>query len=255
MKVSIDPASDRELRSAIQKLADASGKTVKEALPAQARLFAADLAFNTRPIGKSPSEQKKGQEKVARRINEVYLDVGAAVNILKRKSESLGKAFSAMIRRKDYRAAEELINRHGGGRSRFEVGPFDGGALHQKQQFSARVTVRRVCVDKAKVAQYIRSVQKLVGFAKGGFATAARQLGGVRGIPGYATRQKAPGKGSVKGDGKTLEVTLQNDVRYIDKALDRAGEERATQHRARSINLVLRRMMDRKIKNVSQSLK
>ena len=101
----------------------------------------------------------------------------------------------------------------------------------------------------------MREKKKLVGYAKGGFATAARQLGGVRGIPGFATRQNAPGTGTVTGDGKTLTVTMINGVKYIEEALDAHGEARAITHRQRAATLVLKRMADRKFKSASRSLK
>ena len=219
------------------------------------RLFAADLAFNTRPLGKIPADQKKGKAKVAARIGSVYKPVGTAFDWLKRKSVSLGRAFSRMVAEKKFTEAAELLNKHMTGSARYTVGPFDGGLLHGKQQFANKVSECLVVIDFKKVERYSKDVQKRVGFAKGGFATAARQLGGVRGIPGFATRQKAPGTGVVTGDGKTLTVTLTNEVRHIDKALDKAGEERAVQHRTRAINLNLERQMTRKAKKASRSLK
>ena len=81
-----------ELDSSIQKLADAAGSTVREVLPAQMRLFAADLAFNTRPIGKTAAAQKDGQKKVEDRIRWVYASVGMMADLLGRKEERLKKA-------------------------------------------------------------------------------------------------------------------------------------------------------------------
>lgn len=255
MSLNLDPRSQRELDRAVQKLADSAGETVKDVLPSQMRLFAADLAFNTRPIGKSPSDQKKGQEKVAARIGAIYKPAGSAYDWLKRKSVTLARAFSRMLTEKKFTEAAALLNKHMTGSARYSVGAFDDGRLHEKQQFANKVSECLIVIDFKKVERYSKEVQKRVGFAKGGFATAARQLGGVRGIPGFATRQKAPGTGVVSGDGKTLAVTLTNDVRHIDKALDKSGEERAVKSRTRAINLNLERQMNRKAKKASTSLK
>lgn len=246
-------SSMSELDSAVQKLADAAGETVKEVLPAQMRLFAADLAFNTRPIGKTSAAQKDGQEHVERRILTVYPSVGMMADMLALKEERLKNAFIALIKKKKFTQAARLLNDLFA--SNYEVGEFDGGTLHKDQQFTRKVNKRLVVINYSKVTQYVREKKKLVGFAKGGFAAAARQLGGVRGIPGFATRQNAPGTGRVDGDGKALSVTMTNDVRYIEDALDAHGESRAIAHREKMITSVIKRMMDRKTKSASRSLK
>lgn len=235
-----------ELDAAIQRLADASGSTAREVLPAQMRLFAADLAFNTRPIGKTAAAQKTGQDKVDRRINFIYPSIGMMANLLGGKEERLKKAFIAQIKKRNFPAAAKLLNDLLPGT--YTVGEFDGGVLHKDQQFSRLADKRLVVINHTKVGQYIREKKKLVGFAKGGFAAAARQLGGVRGIPGFATRQNAPGLGSVTGDGRALTVTMTNGVKYIRDALDEHGEARAIEHRKKAVDAVIRRMMDRKLR-------
>jgi len=242
-----------ELDSAIQKLADASGSTVREVLPAQMRLFAADLSFNTRPRGKTAAAQKEGQAKVEARIGTIYPSVGMMADLLGNKEDRLKTTFIALVKKRKFTEAAKLLNDVFS--SSYTVGEFDGGELHRKQQFSRRVDKRLVVVNFAKVNQYIREKKKLVGFAKGGFAAAARQLGGVRGIPGFATRQNAPGSGSVSGDGKTLTVTMTNSVRYIADALDKHGEEVAIAYRQKAVSAVIKRMMSRKMKQSSRSLK
>lgn len=249
-------ASNKELNDAVQRLADAAGSTVRDVLPAQMRLFAADLAFNTRPIGKGTGDNKQNQTKIEIRIGTIYPPIGWAVNLLKASSEQACAAFLRNLEAKNYSVAAGILNRFLKGRTRYAIGPFDNGSLHKKQQFSRKITHGLIVTDSyGKVKAYIAKKKKLVGYAKGGFATAARQLGGVRGIPGFATRQKAPGKGYVRGGGSKLEVHLQNDVDYIEKALDAHGEARAIHHRRRSIDLVLKRMADRKFKSASRSLK
>lgn len=242
-----------ELDSSIHRLALASEQTMREVLPSQMRLFAADLAFNTRPVGKTSSAQKEGQDKVGRRIQSVYPSVGMMADMLGKKEHRLKKAFIAQVKKRNYAAAAKMLNDIFSGNH--IVGEFDGGKLHKDQQFSRRVEKHLVVINYAKVAQYIREKKKLVGFAKGGFATAARQLGGVRGIPGFATRQNAPGTGSVSGDGKSLTVTLTNDVKYIEHALDAHGEARAIAYRQKAVDSVIKRIMNNKTRATSRSLR
>lgn len=242
-----------ELDSAIQKLADAAGSTAREVLPAQMRLFAADLAFNTRPIGKTAAAQKAGQINVEKRIRWVYCSVGMMADLLEPYGERVKKGFIARVKKKDFVNAARILNDIFP--STYTIGEFDGGKLHKEQQFSRKVTKRLVVINHPKVEAYIREKKKLVGFAKGGFAAAARQLGGVRGIPGFATRQNAPGSGSVAGDGRTLTVTMTNAVKYIEDALDAHGEARAIEHRQKSVVAIIKRMMDRKLRQSSRSLR
>ncbi len=242
-----------ELDSAIQKLADAAGTTAREVLPAQMRLFAADLAFNTRPIGKTAAAQKAGQINVEKRIRWVYASVGMMADLLESHGERVKKGFIARVKKRDFSGAVRMLNDIFS--STYSIGEFDGGKLHQEQQFTRKVTKRLVVTNYPKVEAYIREKKKLVGFAKGGFAAAARQLGGVRGIPGFATRQNAPGSGSVTGDGKTLIVTMTNGVKYIEDALDAHGEARAIEYRQKAVTAVIKRMMDRKLRQSSKSLK
>ena len=242
------------MNRAIQRLADEAGKAAREVLVSQARLFCADLAFNTKPIGKTAAAGKKLKEDIASRIDFIYLPVGAAVNMLKGRDASLAAVFQKALRQQNFAQAAAIMNRMFGGTS-WSVGPFDGGDLHKKQRFRKRVTQRMVVTEKGRLTAYKRAEVKLAGFAKGGFATAAKQLGGTRGIPGFATRQNAPGVGSVTGDGKSLLVKIENRVRYIREALDDGGEDRAIRHRVKSINSVLKRMATRRFKKASRSLK
>jgi hypothetical protein len=242
-----------ELDSSIQKLADAAGSTVKEVLPAQMRLFAADLSMNTRPVGKTASAAESGRINVEKRIRYVYPSVGMMADLLQPYGERVQKGFIARVKKKDFVNAARILNDIFP--STYTIGEFDNGDFHKKQQFTKRVEKRLVVVNYAKVEAYIREKKKLVGFAKGGFAAAARQLGGTRGIPGFASRQNAPGTGSVTGDGKTLTVTMTNDVRYIEDALDAHGELRAIEFRKRAVDAVIKRMMDRKMRESSRSLR
>ena len=254
MKIEFDSVSAAELNRAIQRLADESGKTAKEVIVPQSRLFCADLAYNTKPIGKSAGDAKKMKEEIGKRIDLIYLPRGAAVNMLKKKSLRLGVIFQKLIRKGDMTGAAAMMNRQFPSAT-WEVGDFDGGSLHKDQRFRRRVTKRMVVTNKAAVTRYKREKVKLAGFAKGGFASAARMLGGTRGIPGFASRQNAPGVGVVTGDGKTLTVRIENKVRHIRDALDVGGEDRAIRHRVRSITSVLKRMGNRKFKSSSKSLK
>lgn len=248
MSVTLRFSDISELDSSIQKLADAAGSTVSEVLPAQMRLFAADLAYNTRPIGNEKGDDESGKKKIATRVGAVYKPVGKAVEWLSKINEGIANSFIRYVNKKQFTKAADILNRNTSSQYQYEVGMFDGGKLHREQARVKRATKCLIVINYDKVGKYLEKSQKLVGFAKGGFATAARQLGGVRGIPGFATRQNAPGSGIVSGDGKTLTVTMTNDVRYIEDALDEQGESRAINNRKRAIDLRINHMMRAKMK-------
>ena len=255
MSVSLRFASISELDKSIQKLADAAGSTVKDVLPAQMRLFAADLALNTRPLGKSASVQKDHQVRIFWRIANTYTSIKTMSRVVSKADKKAGARFNRYIREKNYSKAETILNSVTKGSEIYTIGPFDGGKLHNSQRNLRKPIRKLVCLDFKAAIVYAKSVIKKSGYAKSGFATAARQLGGVRGIPGFVTRQNAPGSGSVTGDGNRLTVTMTNEVRYISNALDKHGEEVAIDHRKKMVESVIKRMMGRKTKSASRSLK
>jgi len=236
-----------ELDRAIQRLADSSNLTVREVVPAQMRLLAADLSKNTRPVN---DDTAKAQKKIRGRIQAVYPSMGVVVSLLKKVNDGVAMRFEKLVKARRESDAATLLNQYLGTGVRYSVGAFDGGALHVAQAFSKHVTKALVCpasgAVNVRVEAYIKKVEKRVGFAKGGFAAAARDLGGVRGIPGYVTRQPSPGSGSIQEREDGITVSIQNDVTYIGAALDHAGEQRAIDFRAKQTGLVLQRMQDRR---------
>ena len=253
MNIDFSTKSAADLDRAIQKLADASGEVVKDTLTKQARLLCVDFAANTRPLEKGATAKKKGEENIEKRIMGIYLPVGVAYEILETHKKGYGAAFLSMVKKGQLSEAAGYLSRYS--RKKFEVGNFDGGKLHKEQAFKGRTTRRMVVLDFPSVKRYMAEVKRHVGYAKGGFATAARHLGGTRGIPGFASRQPAPGRGSVEGDGRMLIVTVENDVKYIREALPKDREANALDFRRKQIESVLKRMMDRKIQGISSSLK
>lgn len=251
----IEFQSHAELNSAMEALALASRKTLREVIPPQVRLFAADLAANTRPFGKSAGGQKEAQEKIGARIGEIYKPIGAAVEAVRKAAGDAGVGrFERYLKTKNFTAAETMYRSITGSRS--TIGPWDGGRLHSQQKDRKKIQDVLIVVGSFKpVESYIRAKQKQVGFAKGGFATAARELGGVRGIPGYATRHRSPGRGIIQEDGNGLTVTIENNVKYIEHAYDAHSEARAVDFRIRSINSVINRIGERRLKEATRHVK
>ena len=241
-----DPADLGRLNDALIQLARETRKTMKDVLPAQMRLLATDFATVTTPKGKSQSDKGQGESKITTKVRDVYPHPGYVVNMLNKVEPGLGIRFGSLLNRKKYQDAKKITDKHLPGLN-LDIGVFDFGQLHKSMRFKKRVTHRLVVSDYPKVTAYIRQTIKLVGFAKGGFATAAKQLGGARGIPQFATRHKSPGSGRVIDTGDNLTVEMVNGVRYIREALKPEDEWAAVDHRAKMVGAVLKRIQDRKI--------
>jgi len=254
VNIHLNNQDEARLNLALNRLAEGTGKTLREVLPAQMRLFATDLAYVTRPKGKGSNDNADHKKSIADRIRSVYPSVGWVVNQLKTVNEPLAGRFASMMSTRGTSAKAQQILDTNLPRLRIKIGPWDGGELHRAEQFKKRVTHRLLVPTQSKVESYIKATQQKSGFAKGGFATAARQLGGVRGIPGFATRQKAPGTGTVTGDGKTLTVTMTNEVRHLQEALSKADISVASNVRESKATKLLRDIQERRIKEAMKSL-
>jgi hypothetical protein len=241
-----DPADLRRLNDAITELARETRKTVRKVMPAQMRLLATDFAAVTRPKGKSQADKESAESKITMKVREVYPHPGYIVNVLNKIEDGVGKRFGGLLKRKKYAEAKQITDKHIPG-WRIDVGLFDFGQLHKSMRFKKRVTRRLVVSDYSKVQAYIRQKVKMTGFAKGGFATASRQLGGTRGIPQFATRHKAPGTGRMVESGDKLSVEMINGVSYLREAFSAADESMALSHRTTMVGAVLKRIQDRKI--------
>lgn len=237
------------LNEGLNKLAEQSNKTMKEVLPAQMRLLATDLAYVTTPKGKGKSDNLRNMKKVAQRIMDVYPTKAFVVYMVAQENKGAAGRLSTLLRTNKKAKAQAIIDKYIS-RLKITIGTFDGGKLHKSQSESKHVRRRLLVLRPGGVTSYIKRTQKKVGFAKGGFATGSRQLGGVRGIPGFATRQKSPGRGFITGSKNDLKVTLINDVDYIEIVLKPGDEAAAVRTRASKVTKVLERIQDRKIRKL-----
>jgi len=241
-----------KLNRELNRLAEQTGKTLKDVLPAQMRLLAADLAYVTYPKGKGSQDNADHIKKIRSRIAAIYPPVGFVVNLLKKENEGAAGKFAELVTKRQYTKAQAITDKYLPSWN-LTVGAFDGGESHRTQSDQKTIT-KRICVPGyTRVTAYANSIARKSGFAKGGFATAARQLGGVRGIPGWATRQKSPGTGKAMGDGVKMSVEMVNSVDYLRQAMKPNDEAAAVANRARQVGLVLRRIQDRKVKQIMKN--
>jgi hypothetical protein len=246
------PASMASLNSQISRLAESTGQTLKEVLPSQMRLLAADLAAVTLPKGKGGSDNRQGISRTESRIAEVYPPPGSVVKRMQSVNPGAAGKFAAMLSDRQWAKAQKLLNQFLP-ELNMTIGAFDSGALHKSQRYTKRITKRLLVPGYSRVQAYAKKKSRLVGFAKGGFAAAARQLGGVRGIPGWVGRQKSPGAGTITGDGKTLAVTMTSGVAYLREAMKPHDEAAALSFREKQVSAVLKRIQDRRVREIMRS--
>jgi len=241
LKVVIDKASARKLNISLTELAKVSKKTLGDVIVPQARLFCVDLAHNTKPVGGAKGKSKM-MNNVKGTIGLIYPSVGSVFNMIKAKNEGAAGAFAAtMNNRRAYVRAQKIVNKYIP-EKRITIGQFDDGKLH-REQAGKKITRRLLSTSPTKVETYKRKAAKMVGFAKSGFATAARMIGGTRGIPGYVSRLNGPGSAKVAGVGNRLTVTIINSVKYINKALSQDGVRKAANYRDGQIFKNIKREM------------
>lgn len=252
INVKADPFDLARLNQNFNTLAEETGKTLKEVLVPQMRLLASDLAYMTSPKGKSTQDNKKAMENIMSRISAIYPHTGVVVKILQQKNPGVAGKFAGFVTTRKVASAQKILNEYLP-ELNIKIGPFDGGALHQAHRNQKKITQRLLVAGYTRVTAYAKKTARKAGFAKGGFATAAKQLGGVRGIPGFATSQKSPGTGTVTGEGKTLTVTITNGVKYIRDALTPADESQAINHRRRQVESVFLTIQNRKIKRAMRN--
>lgn len=254
ISIELHSRDTNKLNSVINQLAVETGQTLREVLPSEMRLLASDLAFNTYPRGKGSGDNKAHKEKIKSRIRDVYPNVGYVVNLLKKENEGAAGNFAGLIERRQFSKAQSILNGFLP-QMNIRIGGFDGGSLHKSQNGQKRITSRLMSPGYTRVNSYINRTANKSGYAKGGFATAARQLGGVRGIPGWATRQKAPGTGTITGDGESLTVTLTNNVNHLHYALKPHNEATAVNFRSKQVGARLRLIQTRKINKAMKNFK
>lgn len=217
------------LNAAFAAYAKATGKAFGVVVLQNARLIAWNLAHNTQPYGMTLAEKKTGETAVARDIGNVFTSASAIYGLIRQENEKLARAWFALVKQGAYGKAEKLLRDHTKLRDRNApiFAPLDPGLHQQARSSGGRVSRQRVAQivpDAKEIKNYIRDIQKRVGFAKAGWITAGSQLGKVTRVPAWITRSvgKAPGSAADRTTGIDPHVTLTNNVRYISAVLPAA---------------------------------
>lgn len=238
------------------------GKPMPVVLRAEGRLMAVSLARGTQPYTRGEDwagSQAQGAGKVERDIRKVYATGGDVFEAMRNKGEE--GAADAFY----YFHQNGMIGGKRGAQSLMEAiqTPFRAlkiEKLNPSHHKSARgrggrvggsgKRFKQVVKADTQLEKYIAAKQKMVGFVKAAFATCARLLGGVRGIPGWVTRHRAPGSIRDNTASPTFPyVELTNSVDYADEALSTSAEHEAYRigqaRLTKSMNIVLQKAAEK----------
>lgn len=215
------------------------GWNLKNSLPGlmrqAGRLCAVSLAHQTQPFGIDAKAEAIGKVATNRDIYLVYTTPGNAFEDLPTsipRQSKKGKeirfnpqqAFWSNVTRSQWARAQDILARFS---KRFKTTPimaFDGGARHrQLRNNRGRISKSQKPVMIVKNPQtlkgYVQIETNKVGAGKGGWATCARILGGVRGLPRWITKHDSPGTAIQNYGADRTSITMINQVPYASAIL------------------------------------
>jgi hypothetical protein len=200
-------------------------------------------AFQAQPFGIDEKAQALGVVATTRDIYRVYATVGKAFSdlpeeITKNKKKGGESSFNPQnafwnsVKTSKWANAQSLITRFANTFKSVPIQAFDGGAQHrQLRNNQGRIPASQkpvmIVKDAQKLKSYVVTETKKVGFGKGGWAACARALGGTRGIPGWISRQPAPGTVIENYGGAIMSITMTNQVPYASSILSPAQKQEA----------------------------
>jgi hypothetical protein len=209
-----------EVMASIRRFAEITGASLADEIIRTARLVAVSVATSTQPYGKDKGVKDQAERRVSRDIRRVFATPSSVFGMLDKKGDQLaaGQFWSAWKARDEARM-KEIMDRESLGLTILRA---PQKSLHQSRrnnrgQVSTGVPLHLV-TDQAALQKYIVQRQRMVGFAKSGWAAAADECGGHRGIPQWASSRhkgRAPGGATITRDTVHPQVVLFNSVSYI----------------------------------------
>jgi hypothetical protein len=238
-------ADTSTIEDMLGKFQQVSGRSIPDLVRAYARLACVQLANQTQAFTTGPSD---GPAALDRQTKTVSYDIKKVI----KDKESLRERFEKSIQ--DEKIRDRLVKVLNAGRydilAKIMV---NIGMIHSESDFikiagassaksahtqhinrkSGRTNSPpgKVYLSTGQLESYIEEVSKRIGYAKGGWAECARDIGGIsgdgaRGIPAYAKRHK--GKNFSVSDRSSDKdepyFTMTNSTPYIRKLLDTGSE-------------------------------
>jgi hypothetical protein len=222
----------------LEELARVSGKEMGELIRQEARILAVTLAKYTQPFGFDKRAQALGQSAVKRDFSRVYHspDSPALLSLIRnigRKNDDTAARFTRYIDSGSFSKAEGMLKKmrvgHIGVRPdpKYYAARWRTGTLHRGD---SQVVLSQK-KDQVK-SQEMKIKMTRVGFAASGWATAADQIGGHRGIPAWKAKGRAPGRVvDATRDTEKPKLSLINEVNYTSQVLSESAKDHAIKDR------------------------
>jgi len=241
-------AYTNDIEDMLEKYQQASGRSVRELVRAYARLACVQLANRTQAFTTGPSD---GPAALDRQTKTVSFDIKKVI----KDKESLRERFEKSVQKQEIR--DRLVKVLNAGRYdvlakiMVNIGMIHSGsdfikiagASSAKSAHTQHINRKsgrtnsppgKVYISTGELEGYITEVSKRIGYAKGGWAECAREIGGIsgdgaRGIPAYAKRHKG-GNFNVRdhsNDEQEPYYEMTNTTPYIRKLLDNGSETTA----------------------------
>jgi len=208
---------------------------MRDPLRQLARLTGVSAAKSSVPYGTDSAAQQLGEKAVAKDIALVYATPSRAWRDI--VDQRAAAAFWRALKNGELERAQAILQQYGNELRDVFLQPFDDGVAHKaaRDPDTGRVRIEKPAMivieggeSGSPLDRYVQSVQENVGFGKGGWADAARRLGGIRGIheadDDISARwilEKASGLGEVSegGSDDAPTITISNTVRYASNIL------------------------------------
>lgn len=247
----------RALNSKLNRIRIATKEDVQKLLRQEGRLLAVELAKYTQPFGVEEAGKKQGEGAIRRDYGKVYPDA---------EGEFVADKVKAKARPKDKEGAKQRYLKYvRGGNTNAAMKMLDdmdisdhasgktANPSYHKARWSRGVLKSgksQIVIQRRTVTKLLNIALKMVGFAKGGWAVCARQLGGIRGIKSWVGRHKsAPGRVIDKsGDKKSPHITLINGINYTSQVLSQTSKSLAIKDRTIKLTERLNKILKAKLK-------
>ncbi len=210
------------------------GFNMKNSLPGlmrqAGRLASVSLAFQTQPFGNDAKSEALGKVATTRDVYRVYATLGKAYDDIHDPGAQAG--FWKAVKTSAWDRAAKILNREGSRLRATLIDNFDGGAAHrQLRNNQGRIPASQkpviIVKDSQKLKSYVATEMGKVGQGKGGWATCARILGGIRGIPRWIAKHNSPGQAIENYGADVTSITLINQVPYASAILSPSQKQEA----------------------------
>lgn len=265
--MSITATVTEDATQTIQRLAIDLKLDIAVVLKRLGRLEAVSFATSTQPYTSGDdfaSSLKAGQGAVERDIRRLFKTGGAVYAEIKASGDKpLADGFYSQYqvgKIKQKKGAEALMQKSNTKFKTLRIERKVNTDLH-KQSRDGRGRVARnrlpkqVLVGDKSLETYIAKKQKMVGLAKSGWASAAREMGGARTIPSWAKRWSNTGSATDKtGSGNMQSVIIESKVKYASQSLPAGEEEKALRGAAGRLLKALEEAKDKRIAKANSKL-